>query len=63
MSRNINACYSKESDKWYTPQELFDELDKEFHFTLDPCATAESAKCDLYFTIQNDGLQENWGGA
>jgi len=28
-------------DEWGTPQELFDELDREFNFTLDPCANLE----------------------
>ena len=26
------VLFSHKSDEWETPQELFDELDKEFHF-------------------------------
>jgi phage N-6-adenine-methyltransferase len=33
----------------------------EFHFTLDPCATAENAKCARYFTKGQDGLLQDWG--
>ena len=40
---------------------MFDELDKEFDFTLDPCATDENAKCNRYFTKEEDGLKQDWG--
>jgi site-specific DNA-methyltransferase (adenine-specific) len=59
---NLKACFSSKSDEWSTPQNVFNELDKEFHFTLDPCATDDNHKCDKYFTLENDGLSENWGG-
>jgi site-specific DNA-methyltransferase (adenine-specific) len=49
-------------DDWETPQELFDELDREFGFTLDPCATAENAKCAKYHTPSEDGLARDWTG-
>ncbi len=32
-----------------TPQGIFDRLDVEFSFNLDPCALADTAKCDRYF--------------
>jgi len=50
------------SNEWATPQKLFDELNKEFQFTLDPCSTDENAKCKRHFTISDDGLQQEWGG-
>jgi len=54
---------SSNTDEWETPQELFDELDAEFHFTLDPCATKENAKCARYFTKEKDnGLAKSWSG-
>ena len=46
--------------EWETPQWLFDELHREFGFTLDPCATHETAKCDKYFTKEEDGLKQSW---
>lgn len=49
--------------EWATPQEVFDDLDAEFHFTLDPCATPENAKCAKFYTKEQDGLTKNWGGA
>lgn len=56
------VLFSSETDEWATPQYLFDELDREFHFTLDPCADEYNHKCDRYFTKQDDGLSKNWGG-
>jgi phage N-6-adenine-methyltransferase len=40
-------------------QDFFDRLNDEFHFTLDPCATAKNAKCKLYFTKNDEGLIQN----
>lgn len=54
---------SHKSDEWATPQDLFDELDEEFHFDLDVCATAENAKCEKFFTMADDGLAQDWGEA
>ena len=40
---------------------LYDALHKEFGFTLDPCATDESAKCDNWYTMTENGLLRDWG--
>lgn len=56
------ALFSSASNEWATPQAFFNALDAEFHFTLDPCATAENAKCKNFYTIEDDGLTKNWGG-
>lgn len=56
------VVFSNKSDEWETPQELFDELDAEFHFDLDPCATVENAKCKTFYTLENNGLEHSWGG-
>lgn len=48
--------------EWATPQKLFDELNAEFHFTLDPCSTDENHKCEKYYTIADDGLKQSWDG-
>ena len=54
--------FSSATDMWATPQDLFDELNAEFHFTLDPCATAENAKCKKFYTMAEDGLKQDWKG-
>jgi site-specific DNA-methyltransferase (adenine-specific) len=48
--------------EWETPQALFDSLDGEFHFTLDPCATEQNAKCRKFFTRAVNGLAQSWAG-
>lgn len=55
------ALYSSDRMDWETPQDLFDELDSEFHFTLDPCADDNNHKCAIYFTKDDDGLSKDWG--
>lgn len=52
--------FSSETDLWPTPQYFFDELNSEFGFTLDPCATADNAKCPKFFTKETDGLTQDW---
>lgn len=58
----IEVHYSSKSNEWATPQPLFDELNREFQFTLDPCATVENAKCEKFYTIESDGLSQCWCG-
>lgn len=57
-----NALLSSKNLDWCTPQDFFNELDAEFHFTLDAAATDKSAKCSKYFTPETDGLKSSWGG-
>lgn len=59
---DIKACFSSKTDNWATPQDFFDKLNEEFHFTLDPCADEVNHKCDLYYTREQDGLSHSWGG-
>ena len=61
--RNIAACLSSKSVEWATPRAFFDRLNEEFQFNLDPCSTHENAKCEKHYTIDEDGLSQDWGGA
>ena len=54
--------FSTGKDDWGTPQDLFDALNKEFNFTLDPCADDNNHKCAKYYTIEQDGLAQSWAG-
>jgi phage N-6-adenine-methyltransferase len=60
--RELSVHFSSSSCDWSTPPAPFAELDKEFAFDLDPCATPENAKCARYFTRQEDGLTQRWTG-
>ena len=54
--------FSSKSNEWETPKELFDKLNNEFKFTLDAAASDQNHKCERYFTIEEDGLKQNWAG-
>ena len=57
------ALFSSAETRWETPQELFDALDREFHFTLDVCATEANAKCEAYLADGlPDSLARRWVG-
>jgi phage N-6-adenine-methyltransferase len=61
-SSNLSVHYSSATDAWATPQEFFDVVDAEFNFELDVCALPSSAKCERYFTPEEDGLAKEWTG-
>lgn len=61
-SATIKAMTSTGKDDWETPDWLFDQLNAEFHFTLDPCCTHETAKCSKHYTPEENGLIQDWGG-
>lgn len=60
MPREVFA--SSATDMWATPQDFFDRLNAEFGFQLDVCAAPENAKCERYFTAEDDGLAQEWRG-
>jgi len=47
---------------WETPLVLYNKLNKEFNFTLDPCATEDTAKTEKYYTKKDSGLKHSWTG-
>ena len=59
---NTDVMFSSKSDLWATPQDFFDKLNDEFCFTLDVCATPDNAKCEKYYTSEQDGLSMPWNG-
>ena len=58
----MDVHYSSKTDLWATPQNFFDALNKEFCFETDVCALPENAKCERYFTPEQDGLKQEWSG-
>lgn len=56
------VLFSSNSDEWETPQDLFEELDKEFGFDVDVCASENNHKCKRYYDKNSNGLEQNWGG-
>lgn len=60
LESSMGVHFSSASDEWETPQAFFDELDKEFGFGLDVCATEDNRKCVSWFSIETDGLTQDW---
>ena len=57
---NLEVHFTNKSNEWETPRSLFKELDDEFNFTIDVCATKENAKCLRFYTKQINGLAQSW---
>lgn len=54
------GLFSSASGNWETPQELFDQLDREFELNLDACATSGNVKCYQFYTFGS--LEMPWRG-
>lgn len=59
---NKEVHFSSKVDTWETPIEFFNKLNSEFNFTLDPCCWENSAKCEKYYTPNENGLIQDWAG-
>jgi len=59
---NRELMFSNKNNAWCTPRDFFEELNKEFEFTLDPCCMPKSALCENYYTPDKDGLKQDWSG-
>lgn len=59
---DLQVMFSSEKNNWETPQNLFDRLNEEFHFTLDAAANDANHKCEKYYTEKENGLLQNWAG-
>lgn len=57
-----DALLSSKKHDWATPQELFDKLNAEFGFTLDAAASPHNAKCERYWTFEDNALHQRWEG-
>ena len=55
-------AFSSKKDDWTTPKDLFNQLNAEFHFTVDLCASAKNHLCDKYYSLENDGMMANLEG-
>lgn len=54
--------FTSRRQDWETPESVFDPLNKEFEFTLDVCASNENKKCANFYSIQENGLIQEWKG-
>lgn len=56
------VLFASNKQDWGTPRDFFDRLDREFGFTLDAAANEHNAKCERYFTAEDNALQQRWTG-
>ena len=48
MKANNGSGNNESRDSWETPQWLFEELDRQYNFDIDCCATKENSKCQAF---------------
>jgi phage N-6-adenine-methyltransferase len=60
LKRSVH--FRSDTHLWSTPQAFFDALDAEFGFTVDVCALPSNAKCAVFYSPEQDGLQQVWTG-
>jgi phage N-6-adenine-methyltransferase len=55
------ALFTSTSAEYKTPRWLYDKLNSEFSFDLDPCTTEDNPLGTKYFmTMQTNGLLQSW---
>jgi phage N-6-adenine-methyltransferase len=54
--------FSSKKDTWSTPQSFFDKQNAIHGFTLDVCAQHDSAKCENFYTAEDDAFTKPWEG-
>lgn len=59
---NKDVMFSSKTDMWATPQDFYNSLNAKFKFQTDVCAIAENAKCDNYYSPEQNGLEQDWKG-
>lgn len=60
---NLAVHFMSETNEWATPDALFAEIAETWGpFTLDPCAAVGNAKCERFYTPDDDGLRQSWQG-
>jgi site-specific DNA-methyltransferase (adenine-specific) len=60
MKNKLKVHTMSLSDNWATPIALFNQLNDEFHFTLDACADEFNKKIDRYFDESINALIQEW---
>jgi phage N-6-adenine-methyltransferase len=58
----MSVHFSSKTDLWATPQDFFERLNGRFNFELDVCALPENAKCEKFYSPEQDGLKQQWSG-
>lgn len=57
-----NGLFTSNTDMWATPQAFFDKYNAIYNFDIDVCAVESNAKCEKYFSPDQNGLLQEWRG-
>lgn len=55
-----DILFSKKSNDWETPVDLFNKLNEYYNFDIDVCCTEQNKKCAVGITKKDDGLIQSW---
>ncbi len=50
------------NQNYETPPQFFEVIQARFNLTLDVCAEPHNAKCEAFYTLDDDGLYQPWHG-
>lgn len=62
MGKFDNNKFKSGNQEYETPDNLFNKLNEEFHFTRDVCASDENKKVYLYWSKEDSCLDKKWNG-
>lgn len=51
---------SSEKNYWETPQDFFEDLNKDYDFSFDLAASKDNSKCENFFCEEDDSLTKPW---
>lgn len=54
------ALFTSKNQEWETPQELFNQLNEEFNFTIDLAGNSINHKLQHYYNLEQDSLKQDW---
>ena len=58
MSKVEDIYAGSRNDEWRTPQELWDKLNAQYHFSVDLAASRENSKCPRFFSKEDSFLKQ-----
>ena len=62
QKNTLSFSCSKKMTYLRTPVDIWEQLSKEFAFTIDVCASHENHLLDRYYTIDDSALNHDWSG-
>jgi deoxyuridine 5'-triphosphate nucleotidohydrolase len=64
MDKNTQkTMFSSKTNEWSTPDDFYQKLNQRFGpFSLDPCSDGMNNKTEKFFTPEENGLEQDWGG-